>query len=156
MTRSYLFLGVAIDVLTEPGAPVAVAEAVLPEGASPPLHVHADLDDSFYVLDGEMVVRCGDHTFLATPGSWIQFPAHVPHTFRVMGGPARILLAQAGTQFLDLVREAGRSSPNGEPPPVVDEPSMGELEQLFADHGIANVGPPLEQDEAMTLLLRLR
>ena len=33
--RRWLFLGVLIDVLTEPGAPVTVAEAVVPEGASP-------------------------------------------------------------------------------------------------------------------------
>jgi len=43
--RQWLFLGVLIDVLTEPGAPVTVAEGILPEGASPPAHVHAD--DSF-------------------------------------------------------------------------------------------------------------
>ena len=32
--RRWLFLGVLIDVLTEPGAPVTVAEGILPEGAS--------------------------------------------------------------------------------------------------------------------------
>jgi hypothetical protein len=30
--RRWLFLGVLIDVLTEPGAPVTVAQAILPEG----------------------------------------------------------------------------------------------------------------------------
>jgi hypothetical protein len=45
--RRWLFLGVLIDVLTEPGAPVTAAEAVVPEGASPPAHVHDALDDSF-------------------------------------------------------------------------------------------------------------
>lgn len=33
---------------------------VSPEGASPPAHVHAPLDDSFYILDGHMVIHCGD------------------------------------------------------------------------------------------------
>ena len=86
--RRWLFLGVLIDVLTEPGAPVTVAEGILPEGASPPAHVHADLDDSFYILDGRMVIRCGDDVWQAGSGSWVQFPAGVPHTFRVLGGPA--------------------------------------------------------------------
>ena len=31
--RRWLFLGVLIDVLTEPGAPVTVAEAIVPEGS---------------------------------------------------------------------------------------------------------------------------
>jgi mannose-6-phosphate isomerase-like protein (cupin superfamily) len=62
---------VLIDVLTEPGAPVTMAEAILPEGASPPAHVHADLDDSFYILDGRMIIRCGDDVWQAGPGSWV-------------------------------------------------------------------------------------
>ena len=81
--RRWLFLGVLIDVLTEPGAPVTVAEGILPEGASA-AHVHADLDDSFYILDGRMVIRCGDDIWEAGR-SWVQFPAGV-HTFRVLGG----------------------------------------------------------------------
>ena len=60
-------------------------------GRLPPAHVHADLDDSFYLLDGRMVIHCGDEVWEAGPGSWVQFPAGVPHTFRVLGGPARAL-----------------------------------------------------------------
>ena len=86
--RRWLFLGVLVNELTEPGAPVAVAEAIVPEGASPPAHVHAALDDSFYILDGHMVIHCGDDVWQAGPGSWVQFPVGVPHTFRVLGGPA--------------------------------------------------------------------
>ena len=103
-TRRWLFLGVLIDVLTEPGAPVTVAEGILPEGASPPAHVHAALDDSFYILDGRMVIRCGDDVWQAGPGSWVQFPAGVPHTFRVLGGPARVLMVHADDSFLAAVR----------------------------------------------------
>ena len=33
---------------------------ILPVGSAPPLHVHDDLDDTWYILDGQMVVRCGD------------------------------------------------------------------------------------------------
>ena len=102
--RRWLFLGVLVDVLTEPGAPVTVAEAVLPEGASPPAHLHAALDDSFYILDGRMVLHCGDDVWQAGPGSWVQFPAGVPHTFRVLGagpgpdGPRRRQLPGRGAR----------------------------------------------------------
>lgn len=65
--KRWLFLGVLVDVLTEPGAPVTVAHAVLPEGASPPAHLHATLDDSFYLLDGGMVLCCGDDVWIFTP-----------------------------------------------------------------------------------------
>jgi mannose-6-phosphate isomerase-like protein (cupin superfamily) len=66
MSETWMFLGVRVEVRTDPDAPVVVAEGLLPSGASPPLHVHANLDDSFYLLDGRMVVRCGD-TNVGTP-----------------------------------------------------------------------------------------
>ena len=33
-----------------------VLEMTLPVGSSPPLHVHDDLDDTWYILEGQMVV----------------------------------------------------------------------------------------------------
>ena len=153
--RRWLFLGVLIDVLTEPGAPVTVAEAVLPEGASPPAHVHATLDDSFYLLDGRMVIRCGDEVWEAGPGSWAQFPAGVPHTFRVLGGPARVLLVHANDSFLAMVREIGRPATETDIAEITQDLTIEELDRAFAAHGITNVGPPMEQAEAERLLGQL-
>ena len=135
---------------------MTVAEAVLPEGASPPAHVHAALDDSFYVLDGRMVIRCGDQTWQAGPGSWVQFPAGVRHTFRVLGGPARILMVHADDSFLAAVRQIGRPAIGSDLPGHHDRaPTIEELDRAFAAHGIANVGPPMEQEEADRLLADL-
>jgi quercetin dioxygenase-like cupin family protein len=150
--RRWLFLGVLIDVLTEPGAPVTVAQAVLPQGASPPAHTHAALDDSFYILDGRMLLRCGDDTWQAGPGSWVQFPAGVPHTFRVLDGPARILLAHANDSFLAAVQQIGRPATGTDIPEATHGPAIEELDRAFAAHGITNVGPPMEQAEAEHLL----
>lgn len=153
--RRWLFLGVLVDVLTEPGAPVTVAEAIVPEGAAPPAHVHADLDDSFYILDGHMVIRCGDKEWEAGPGSWVQFPARVPHTFRVLGGPARILLAHANDSFLAAVREIGRPDTGTDVPDPTPGPTREELDRALAAHGITNVGPPMERAETDRLLGQL-
>jgi quercetin dioxygenase-like cupin family protein len=150
--RRWLFLGVLIDMLTEPGAPVTVAEGILPEGASPPAHVHADLDDSFYILDGRMVIRCGGDVWQAGPGSWVQFPASVPHTFRVLGGPARVLMVHADDSFLAAVRQIGRPATGADIAEVTQGLTVQELDQAFAAHGITNVGPPMEQAEAERLL----
>jgi len=150
--RKWLFLGVLIDELTEPGAPVTVAEGIVPEGASPPAHVHDGLDDSFYILEGQMLIRCGDDTWLAGPGSWVQFPARVPHTFRVLGGPARVLLVHANDSFLAAVRQIGRPAADTDVPDAAPGPTIEELDRAFAAHGITNVGPPMEQPEAERLL----
>ena len=146
--RRWLFLSVLIDVLTEPGAPVTVAEGVLPEGASPPTHIHAALDDSFYLLEGRMIIHCGDDIWPAGPGSWVQFPAGVPHTFRVLGGPARVLMVHADTSFLAAVEQIGRPATGTDLPATTPGPTIEELDRAFAAHGITNVGPPMEQAEA--------
>ncbi len=146
------FFGVLIAELTEPGSPVTVAEGVLPEGASPRAHVHAALDDSFYLLEGDMVVCCGDEVWEARAGSWVQFPAGGPHTFRVLDGPARVLVVHANDSFLAAVREIGQSALDGDTPNTTPGPTVEELNRAFAAHGITNVGPPIEQDEAARLL----
>jgi quercetin dioxygenase-like cupin family protein len=150
--RRWLFLGILLDVLTEPGAPVTVAEAIVPKGASSPAHVHAALDDSFYILDGRMVIHCGDDVWQAGPGSWVQFPAGVPHTFRVLGGPARILLVHANDSFLAAVRQIGRPATETDMAEITQDLTLEELDRAFAAHGITNVGPPIEQAEAEGLL----
>ena len=35
-----------------------------------PLHVHANEDEMFYVLEGEHIVRCGEEEFHLGPGTW--------------------------------------------------------------------------------------
>jgi len=107
-----------------------VAEAVLPHGASPPSHLHEALDDSFYILEGTMVVRCGKSVTVESAGSWVQFPAGVPHTFRVMSETARVLMVNADHSFIDAV------AMGGDPP-------------------VSTVGLPMEEDEALRLQAQL-
>ena len=52
-----------------------VLEMTLPVGSAPPLHVHEDLDDTWYILDGEMVMRCGDDELVVGAGTGS--PCHV-------------------------------------------------------------------------------
>jgi mannose-6-phosphate isomerase-like protein (cupin superfamily) len=148
MNETWIFLGVRFDILTGPHAPVAVAEGLLPQGASPPLHAHTDLDDSFYVLDGRMVVRCGDDVAIATAGSWVQFPSGVPHTFRVIDRPARILLVHADNSFIHAITTIGRPASGDDTPTTTSGPTIDEFNQAPAAHRITNLGPPMEQDEA--------
>ena len=72
---------------------VFVFEQLLPEGASPPLHVHDVLDDSFFALEGKIVFRRGDEVFLAEPGRWVlgaeRNTAHISGCPRIGPHPAR-------------------------------------------------------------------
>lgn len=144
----WMFLGVRVRRLSEPGASLLIAEAVLPAGASPPLHVHDHLDDSFYLIEGTIVVRCGDEVSLATAGTWVPFPRAVPHTFRVIDRPARALLTHTNDSFMSAVRALGWPAREDEEPRTVDGPDSDELTRVLALHDIRNIGPSMEADEA--------
>jgi mannose-6-phosphate isomerase-like protein (cupin superfamily) len=48
----------------QPGQPVII-EAIVAPGRGAPLHVHAGLDDSFYLVSGRLAMRCGEEAFAA-------------------------------------------------------------------------------------------
>ena len=60
--------------------------------ARPPLHVHENEDECFYVLDGELSIRCGGEAFDAAAGSFVFLPRGRPHRFWAADRPARLLL----------------------------------------------------------------
>ena len=49
-------------------------------------HVHANEDDSFYILEGEMTFFFGGETAVAPPGTFVLVPPGVSHGFRNEGG----------------------------------------------------------------------
>ena len=65
------------------GGSLGLVEATFYRGFGPPLHVHSREDEGFYVLEGEIRFRQGDHEFLAGPGSWVWGPRGVAHAFKV-------------------------------------------------------------------------
>ena len=50
-------------------------------GEGPPLHVHADEDDAFYILEGEVVVIVEEEEITVGPGTFVLVPPGVAHTF---------------------------------------------------------------------------
>jgi quercetin dioxygenase-like cupin family protein len=71
---------------------IAIVEVRSAGGGAPPLHFHERHTESFYVLDGELEVEVGGDELVAGPGSWVQVPPGVAHTFRPAGsGETRFL-----------------------------------------------------------------
>ena len=57
-------------------------EQVVPAGfPGPPLHVHPEFEETFYVIEGRIAVRVGDEAHEAGPGSVAVVPRGTPHTF---------------------------------------------------------------------------
>ena len=96
----------------------------------PPLHVHHNEDEAFYVLEGELEIRVGDELHAATPGTLVYGPKGIPHTFRNVGQtPAKMLvtLIPAGFErFFEEVHELGTAGP----PPVDQVVALGKSYNL--------------------------
>lgn len=136
-----------------PGMDTVVLEMTLPVGSAPPLHVHDDLDDTWYILEGTMVVRCGDDELVVGAGHWVSMPRGVPHAFVVVGGDqARILLVHDNTSFRDLIREVGVPASVRVVPSDPTFPPIDELVRIAASHDLRPIGPPMTAGEAEAVL----
>jgi mannose-6-phosphate isomerase-like protein (cupin superfamily) len=66
-------------------------EATEPAGFGPPMHIHHDAAEAFYVLEGEYIIFIQDEEYRCPAGSFIHIPQGVPHGFRVGGVASRKL-----------------------------------------------------------------
>jgi mannose-6-phosphate isomerase-like protein (cupin superfamily) len=136
-----------------PGMDTVVMEMTLPLGSAPPLHVHDNLDDTWYVLEGQMVVRCGEDISIVSAGYWVSMPRGVPHAFMVVGNcDARILLVHDNASFRDLIRELGVPAGAHNVPAQPVFPPMQELARVAASHDLTPIGAPMTAEEANTVL----
>ncbi len=132
-----------------PDMETVVLEMTLPVGSSPPLHVHHFLDDTWYILDGKMVMHCGDDVLVVGAGHWVSMPRGVPHTFRVVGDrEARILLVHDNASFRDLIRELGVPAAAHVVPAQPVFPSTDELARGASSHDLTVIGPPISREDA--------
>ncbi len=67
----------------ETGGLVSVLEAEEPPGFGPPIHIHHDCAEAFYVLAGEYIMFLEDREFVCPAGSFIFIPQGAPHGFKV-------------------------------------------------------------------------
>ncbi len=70
----------------ETGGVFSLLEAEEPPGFGPPLHIHHDADEAFYVLAGEYVMFLDDREIRCPAGSFIFIPKGMRHGFRVAVG----------------------------------------------------------------------
>ena len=61
-------------------------------GQGPPRHVHPDLEEAFYAIEGECEFEMDGKTMRATPGTFFLVPRGAAHKFRLVSPePAKLL-----------------------------------------------------------------
>ena len=126
------------------GGALSVFRATMPEGFSPPRHIHTREDEVFLVEDGEALFDVDGRILTAGPGTTVFMPRGVPHTFRVQSPVARMLGVMTPGGFEELFRNLGtpaaaRLLPRDGEVPFDVRAVMAEQERL----GTQVVGPPL-------------
>jgi len=121
-----------------------------PLGTAPPLHIHRDADETFYVIAGTVSVFVGDERMDAGPGDYVFAPMGIPHAFLVTSEYAEMLVTfvGAGTEgplgagVHGFFSEVAVPVVQGEQPPAPAIPDAAEFAARMAVYGIDLVGPP--------------
>ena len=90
---------------------------VAPGFPGPPPHVHDELHDMFYVVDGELTMRLGDDEVKAGPGTFVCVPPGTVHTFSNRSdAPVTFLNFNAPGGWENYMRDLAAASASGTPP----------------------------------------
>jgi quercetin 2,3-dioxygenase len=103
----------------------------------PPLHLH-DVDETFYILEGEFIFQTGDTKISVAAGDTIFVPGNMPHTYLTISETGKMLFMVNPTGPIERLFEK-LSSYN-------EVPSIEELVGLHETFGLTIAGPPIKQD----------
>src|SRR5215469_6235956 len=109
-------------------------EIIMSPGNEPPVHVHKNEDEWFYLLEGEMTFHVGGESHFAKAGAFVSFPRAIPHTFTVESPTARFLVMNTPGGFERMFELA----------PKTNKEAM----RALAAYGMEVVGPHPRQAAA--------
>jgi quercetin dioxygenase-like cupin family protein len=112
-----------------------------PRGAAPPLHVHRDADETFYVVEGEITFFAGEAQILAGAADFVFIPRGCPHTFIVRSEQARMLVTFGPAGAEEFFAELGTDAAH-QPKPAADAPDPEVFATIADRYGMDIVGGP--------------
>jgi quercetin dioxygenase-like cupin family protein len=123
----------------ETGGAYLLFEDALDAGKTTPLHQHPDADETFYMLEGEVLLHIAGAEQTLGAGGIAIIPRGVPHAFMVSTPTARMLCLQTPGGGEAFYRQASEPAGVGEPP----VPDFGRVGAAAAATGAIEIlGPP--------------
>ncbi|HEY2041513.1 MAG TPA: quercetin 2,3-dioxygenase [Jatrophihabitans sp.] len=118
-----------------------IFEDELDAGKVTPLHRHPGADETFYMLEGEIMLHIdGQPQRQLRPGGIAVIPRGIPHAFMVTSPEARMLCLQTPGTGEAFYRRASEPVIDGEPAAAVD---FGRIAEAAAQTGAIEIlGPP--------------
>lgn len=106
-----------------------------PSGFGPPLHVHRDAAEAFYVLEGTYLMHVEERQHLCVPGCFVYVPPNVVHTFVVVSEvPGKKLNLFSPAAMVGFFEDLAEAEVNGAATPE-------RLSEISEIHHMGIVGP---------------
>jgi mannose-6-phosphate isomerase-like protein (cupin superfamily) len=112
----------------------SLLEAEEPPNFGPPMHIHHDAAEAFYVVSGEYRIFIGDEEHVCPAGSFIYIPAGAPHGFRVGAAPSRKLNIYAPAAMVGYFDELAAAIASNE----MDDDTLAAIARRY---GMEVLGP---------------
>lgn len=124
--RGHLFTIKAGAAETE--GKLALWEFTTKKGDEPHDHIHDDMDEIFIILEGRLMVRCGDDAFDVHEGGFVYLPRGIQHGYTIHNdGPVRFLGISTPSDFGDHIEATGTR--------ISDKEARKRYETLMAERG---------------------
>ena len=109
-------------------------------GKVTPVHIHPASDETFYMLEGDILLDLDGQRRELSAGGVVVVPRGVPHAFTVTSPEARFLTIQTPGTDERFYRLASEPAPEGSEPPPVD---FDRVRQAALETGAIQIlGPP--------------
>jgi quercetin dioxygenase-like cupin family protein len=116
------------------GGAFSLLEANEPPGFGPPVHIHYNCGEAFYVLEGEYHIFIEAEEHRCPAGTFIYIPPGVQHGFRVGARPSRKLNLYSPAAMVGYFEELSASILGGLADPQV-------LDDIAKRAGMEVIGP---------------
>ena len=136
------------------GGAFILIEDTIPRGKTTPLHVHAGHDETFYIIDGELLLHVDGDERVAGPGAVASIPRGTAHALLVVSESARViaLITPGDANAESFFREAGEPAPDRMAPPEGTPLNIPRIVEAGKRTGFMEAlgPPPFQKDTAAT------
>lgn len=117
---------------------LCIYDTVRTARGGPPMHIHHEQDEWFYVREGKFVVQVGDERFHLKTGDSLLAPRKIPHAFTNVSETGKLIVAfQPAGSIERLFSEIAELS-------RVRIPTLEDWQTVSCRNGVDIVGPPLK------------